>query len=155
MNTTKKTSAVLDAFVNYLHGSNKRITPERLSILEVIARQNKAFTIEDLREKMQKEAFAVSVATLYNTVELLQAAKLLKCVRLPYSVSTLYRIDFNDMPRVYLLCEECGRIKEATAKELNRYIGKYVFPRFQQSSFTLSISGICAKCMKLRNNNQQ
>ncbi len=149
MRVSRKTTQVLETFMEYLHGCNKRITPERISILEVISKQNKVFTIEDLRERMAKEAFPVAIATLYNTVELLIDAGLLKPLRLPDMAATLYRINSGEMSHIYMVCQQCGAIEENNAKELSRYIKSYDFPKFSPHSFTLSISGVCHKCRKL------
>lgn len=154
MRVSRKTTQVLEAFMEYLHGCNKRITPERISILEVISKQNKVFTIEDLRERMAKEAFPVALATLYNTVELLIDAGLLKPLRLLDMSATLYRINMGDMSHIYMICQQCGSIEENNAKELSRCINGYDFPKFSPHSFTLSISGVCHKCRKLNTANE-
>lgn len=154
MTISKKTTQVLKTFMEYLHECNKRITPERISILEVISKQNKVFTIEDLRDRMSKEAFPVAVATLYNTVELLIDAGLLKSLRLPDSSATLYMINTGDRSHVFLICEQCGTVIENNSKDLSRYVNKYDFPKFAPKSFTLSVSGICQKCRKVNENNK-
>lgn len=154
MSISKRTTQVLETFMEYLHECNKRITPERISILEVISKQSKVFTIEDLRDKMSKEAFPVAVATLYNTVELLLDAGLLRSLKLPDSSATLYRINVGEMSHIFLICEQCGTVIENSAKELSRFIKKYDFPRFAPRSFTLNVSGICQKCRKINEDNK-
>lgn len=155
MRVSRMTTKVLEAFMEYLRERHKRITPERISILEVISKQNKVFTIEDLRERMSKEAFPVAVATLYNTVELLLDAGLLQPLRLPDMPSTLYRINAGEKSHVYMICEQCGSVRENKEKELTRYINKYDFSEFEPRSFSLSISGICRKCRKINEENKQ
>lgn len=155
MRVSRTTTKVLEAFMEYLRECHKRITPERISILEVISKQNKVFTIEDLRERMSKEAFPVAVATLYNTVELLLDAGLLQPLRLPDMPSTLYRINTGEKSHVYMICEQCGSVRENKEKELTRYINKYDFSEFEPRSFSLSISGICRKCRKINEGNKQ
>lgn len=154
MSVSKKTTHALKTFMEYLHECNKRITPERISILEVISKQNKVFTIEDLRDRMSKEAFPVAVATLYNTVELLIDAGLLRSLRLPDSSATLYRINIGEASHIFLICEQCGTVIENSARELSRFINKYDFPKFAPRSFTLSVSGVCQRCRKINENNK-
>ena len=154
MSVSKKTTQALKTFMEYLHECNKRITPERISILEVISKQNKVFTIEDLRDRMSKEAFPVAVATLYNTVELLIDAGLLRSLRLPDSSATLYRINIGEASHIFLICEQCGTVIENSARELSRFINKYDFPKFAPRSFTLSVSGVCQRCRKINENNK-
>ena len=145
----KKTPQLQEAFVEYLRECGKRVTPERLAILEVMESQEGIFCIDDLRERMIKQAFPVSVATLYNTVELLVEAGMAKCIRIPDSPTAYYRLNSAEAQHVYLICSQCGSIKEASAKNLTRFIRQYDFPRFSPQSFTLSIQGICSKCRKL------
>lgn len=154
MRNSKKTTYVLETFIEYLHECNRRITPERISILEVISKQSKVFSIEDLHDKMSKEAFPVAVATIYNTVELLMDAGLVKSIKLPESSATLYTISAGEMSHIFLICEQCGAVTENKAKELSSFVNKYDFPKFSSKSFTLNVYGICQKCRKLNENNK-
>lgn len=149
MAIAKKTTLLKDAFVDYLHECGKRVTPERLAILEVMEALDGVLCIDDLRECMVKQAFPVSTATLYNTVELLVEAGMAKCIRIADSPTAYYRLNSAETPHVYLICSQCGSIKETSAKNLTRFIRQYDFPRFSPQSFTLSIQGICGKCRKL------
>ncbi|MEI6694537.1 MAG: transcriptional repressor [Bacteroidota bacterium] len=58
-------------FINYLEENKHRKTPERNTILKEIYAFNGHFDIETLYVKMRKSRYAVSRATLYNTMELL------------------------------------------------------------------------------------
>lgn len=149
MAIAKKTPTLHDTFVDYLRECGKRVTPERLAILEVMEGLEGIFCIDDLRECMVKQAFPVSIATLYNTVELLVEAGMAKCIRIPDSPTAYYRLNSAEAQHVYLICSQCGTIKETSAKNLTRFIRQYDFPRFAPRSFTLSIQGICSKCRKL------
>lgn len=148
MTANKKTSQVLSAFIDYLHGCKRRITPERLSILEVIATQTCLFTVDDLRASMEKEMFPVSLATLYNTIELLLQAGFLKSIRPAHRNATLYRIDTADTTHVYLICKHCGAIKECAPKEPHPIYPQIRFPHFLPGYFDLCVYGLCRKCKK-------
>lgn len=160
MLTTKKTSQILDTFRAYMRGNGKRITPERIAILETIIAYGKIFSIDDIRKKMTTEAFPVATATVYNTVETLMAAGLVSSVSIRDQRTTYYHLNTSDTPQVYLVCEDCGAIKGSASKELIRFIRHYDFPTFCPASFTLTVYGQCSKCRKktktnIQNTNQE
>ncbi len=63
-------------FLRYLEANGHRKTPERNTILKEIYAFSGHFDIDSLYVKMRKSRYAVSRATLYNTMELLLDCKL-------------------------------------------------------------------------------
>lgn len=149
MTPAKKTSQLLDAFTDYLRASCKRVTPERISIFETAMALRPLFTVDDLHEHMCSEAYPVTLSTVYNTVQLLVEAGILRCVRLPDEATARYRLAQSDTGHVLLVCTRCGAVKESQSKNLIRFINKYDFPTFSPQSFSLNIYGLCSKCRKI------
>ena len=69
---------------------------------------NGHFTIEELQQLIDADGFRVSRSTLYNTVELLIEAKMLRRHVFEGMQAQYERIT---LPHTHLICTTCGRVK--------------------------------------------
>ena len=138
---------------NYLTLNNFRKTPERYAILDAVYSIQGHFTLEELGNKLEKENFRVSRATLYNTMRLFIELRLV--VRHRFIGQTKYEACyFNESP-VHQVCTVCAKVIETDSEPIRKTIQELKLPRFHKDGFTLYIYGVCSKCQmrltRLRN----
>lgn len=69
---------VKKVFEDFLIQNNQRKTVERFAILEEIYNHDEHFNVDQLYIKMKSKNYSVSRATIYNTIEILEQAELIR-----------------------------------------------------------------------------
>lgn len=138
--------SITHIFTDYLIKNKHRKTPERFAILNKVYSMDVHFNAETLFESMQDE-YRVSLATIYNTLDLLLDAGL------------VVKHQFDGQPAQYekalgsnihnhSVCTVCGKVKEFTDKKIRKAIQSKVFANFESTHYSLYIYGVCKKCKK-------
>ncbi len=148
MNEDKIKQSVRNTFTEYLHSKKLRKTPERYAILDKVFDMTDHFYIESLYTALESEAYHVSRATVYNTIELLIDCGLVR------------RHQFNNQPAQYekitgignnhhhLICTQCGKIKEVKDPELMKMMNARRYPTFHTAYFAIYVYGVCSRCQR-------
>ncbi len=159
MNEEKIRNAAHAAFTGYMTQRRLRKTPERYAILDKVMEMNSHFLIESLYSALDEAGYHVSRATVYNTIELLIDAGLVR------------RHTFGNSPAQYekvagignhhhLVCSRCGKVREVKDPELVKLLNSKRYPSFHAAYFDLYIYGVCSGCLrrvsrsKKQNNNK-
>jgi len=138
-------SPVVRKFNEYLDAHNLRRTTERYAILKLILSINGHFTVEQLQQSLEDDGFRVSRSTVYNTVELLIEAKMLRRhvfegMQVQYERITL--------PHTHLICTTCGKVKEVRDSEFAATMNAKRYNAFNADHYSLYIYGTCSNCAR-------
>lgn len=134
-------------FTEYLQGRKLRKTPERYAILDKVCDMTEHFHIDTLYSELEASSYHVSLATVYNTMDLLIDCGLVR------------RHQFNNQPAQYekvsgvgnhhhLICTQCGRIKDVKDQELLKMMNARRYPAFHTSYFAINVYGVCSRCQR-------
>lgn len=129
---------------NYLVEKKHRKTPERYAILKEIYEHDGHFHAEMLFNRMQNK-YRVSLATIYNTLELLLDCNLIIKHQFGEQVAQ-YEKTFGAGIHHHLVCTNCGKVKEFSDKNIRTAIQSKKFANFEPTHYSLYIYGICKKC---------
>lgn len=124
-----------------------RRTPERFAILNTIYSINGHFDVDYLLDLMlNQEKFRVSRATLYNTVNLLESARLV--IRHQIGDKAQFEKCYNAEAHHHLICTRCGKVTELHDDALQKAIMAAPARKFDISYYSLYMYGLCPKCQR-------
>ena len=144
-NFANSNNPVVRKFNEYLDAHNLRKTAERYVILNRIMNINGHFTIEELQQMLDSDCFRVSRSTVYNTVELLIEAKMLRRHVFEGMQAQYERIT---MPHTHLICTTCGKVKEVRDPNFAAFMNARRFNAFNTDHYSLYVYGVCSTCAR-------
>lgn len=140
--------AIEDAFTQFLNNGKFRKTPERFAILRKALEMDSHFEVDALHFAMEQDGYHVSRATVYNTVELLVNAGILRKNVFGQNTSTFEVARSN---HIHMVCRSCGKIKEIENSHIASEMMTVKADGFRPLSFAITVYGICQECMKAVN----
>ena len=142
---TASNNPVVQQFSDYLDAHGMRKTTERYAILNHILNINGHFTIEELQQIINDDGFRVSRSTVYNTVELLMDAKMLRRHVFEGMQAQYERIT---LPHTHLICTTCGKVKEVRDTNFAAFMNARRFTAFNIDHYSLYVYGTCSTCAR-------
>ncbi len=136
---------IVRQFSDYLDAHGMRKTTERYAILSHILNINGHFTIEELQQIINDDGFRVSRSTVYNTVELLMDAKMLRRHVFEGMLAQYERIT---LPHTHLICTNCGKVKEVRDPNFAAFMNARRFNAFNTDHYSLYVYGTCSTCAR-------
>lgn len=134
---------VESALVDFLSRHGLRKTPERFAILRKALEVDSHFEVDALHEAIEKDGYHVSRATVYNTVELLEEAGILR--KLSFGSGTsVYELNRDN--HIHLICKKCGKIMEIENPSISSSLLRLKLESFSPDSFDVKVYGLCADC---------
>lgn len=139
----------IDKIKTKLREGGLKLTPQRLTILDVIIRaEGTHLTIEELYEMVKEVKPETGVATVYRTILLFEELGIVKKLDLNDGI---YRYELNHEEEVHghhhLVCSACGKVEEVKDDLLDsveQVIEKEY--KFRIKDHSLKFYGLCSDC---------
>ncbi len=139
------------AFSEFLGGSGKRCTPERLLVLDAVMEQRLPFTADTLLEHCKSlPGINICRATLFNTLHLLVQGGFVRRLNLEGAATYETLRKGAAKPAAYLVCSACGKTRRIDAPELSHWAGSLA-PRgftIDPATTVAYLSGLCSQCRR-------
>jgi Fe2+ or Zn2+ uptake regulation protein len=126
------------ALADALRGRGQRLTLPRLMVHRFVTEAPRHVTADDVHEELP----SLSFATIYSTLDLLEALGLVR------RVSTLEGVAVYDSrtdPHDHAVCRVCGRMFDL---EPGRISAAHAPDGFQVEQAQLQVVGVCADCQR-------
>ncbi len=134
-------------FIQGLRAAGLKITAQRIAICAWLHQNNIHPAAADVHEALRDAFPTMSMATIYNTLELLAELKLIYPVGVRVDGSTRY--DTRSDPHANLICRRCGKVidvlDEALLNEARRAVDQ---AGFNAQDLKVVVHGICPTCQQ-------
>jgi Fur family peroxide stress response transcriptional regulator len=119
-----------------------KLTPQRLAILNLLEGNTKHPSAEEIYNQLKPQYPSLSLATVYNTLEVLTRAGELQEIRIK---ADKRHFDPNPAPHGHFLCRICESIHDLDAAPLEIETPLNI-KGYLVEEYTLYFYGICPRC---------
>lgn len=123
------------------------MTKYEREIYTVITTSNEHLTVEQIYVQIRKKYPKIVLATIYNNVNKLYEAGLIRKVSIEGMAERYDHIRKHD----HLVCRNCGRLSDIVFKDLTPSLQETVGDSFL--SYDLKVFYLCPDCRRFSNNN--
>ena len=122
------------------------MTPQRLAILDVLDGNREHPSAEDVYREVKKRFSTMSLATVYNTLDLLSRRGELRELAID-PARKRYDPDMDD--HSHMMCDECGRIADV-GRSVAVQLGEDERMGFEITGIRVEFHGRCPECRTRR-----
>jgi Fur family peroxide stress response transcriptional regulator len=134
----------LQEFISYLRSKGYKVTPQRLEVFKIIKSMKNHPTVYMIYQEVKKKNPAISPATVYKTLELLEKVGEIQAV-CQIDGKTVY--DTTLSPHINIHCLNCRRIEDVESDLVERLVDEIQKKRrVKIISQSINFFGYCSKC---------
>jgi Fur family ferric uptake transcriptional regulator len=125
--------------------SGVRGTPQRLLVVQELAREQNDVTAAELHDRLRRKGTRIGLATVYRTLALLQERGVVDTLA-HHAGELCYRL-CGDAHHHHLVCTSCHRVVELGDCDLDAWVKRSAKRHgFTATDHQVEIVGVCAAC---------
>jgi len=124
-----------------------KMTNQRKTILQYLANQHTHPTVDMIHQGLADEGQQISVATIYNTLEMLQEVNLVLVI--DSDVDGKQHFDYFGNPHYHAVCTNCGLITDGDQFDMSQ-LTKIASEEtgYRVTGYHVEVQGLCPACQK-------
>jgi Fur family transcriptional regulator, peroxide stress response regulator len=148
--TMEQRATKLNRLLAQLEASGRRVTNQRVAVCEALLANNGHPTAAEVYQRVQAAHPAISQATVYNTLAVLEELGLIRLLHIVGDDHAHYDLGMD--AHVNAVCTHCGRITDIHTDTLEALLGLVA----TRSGYQLSqgegviVYGVCSGCASTR-----
>jgi Fur family transcriptional regulator, peroxide stress response regulator len=132
-----------DNIVQILKDRGLRVTPQRFAVYRNLLDRADHPTVDKLLLDLNAQGPVSSQATVYSALQTLQAAGLVREVRIEAGIG---RYDANVHPHHHFCCNKCGSISDLPWQTFAELDLQKIKPELQAQTYEVVVRGFCVEC---------
>ena len=132
-----------DRIEGRLRGAELKLTPQRYAVLEYLTRTAGHATADEISAALNRRFPQASRATVYNTLNALRDAGLVREIRLEDAVA---RYEAERGPHHHFVCRVCGRLEDVPPEAYDPPPPRRLAGGHRVEACEVILRGVCATC---------
>ncbi|MGI5876127.1 MAG: Fur family transcriptional regulator [Dethiobacteria bacterium] len=126
-----------------------KVTPQRMAVYAILKQTKIHPNVEMIYQKLKPDYPAMSLATVYKTVDILKRVGLIQELNIGEGG---LRYDASTVPHSHLYCKNCGQIKDLEHLLFNEVKNEIIQAKikedtgFEVLSVQICFYGLCSQC---------
>lgn len=135
----------IDGALQVIRNAGYKMTNQRITILSYLAEQHTHPTVEMIHKGLSAQGEQISVATIYNTLEMLEKVQLVLVI--DSDVDGKQHFDYFGTPHYHAMCTNCGLITDGDQfdmSQLTRIASEET--GYKITGYHVEVRGLCPAC---------